>query len=333
MMAQPSYKKYVLLSLGTFCLLQLFLALVYWKLIDPYWTWRQYRAVDITSFPVLIRQALVNGYIANTVAKETKPLVLVMGDSEPYGSFVEEPLIFSHLLAQHLPNYAVFDISFKGAHFADIEKVIDSLERYDIHPEFIIFDVNFAHFRKPGNMLDDDPEVLPQTSIPMWLAIASVTLPNVRSVYQFRNQWPDIRPETFNYLPLPRDSIPRDPSPVFEESFKHVLSRLKPVSKNIVAYMAPFAIESFKYYGFDDIAFQRLAARYNGICQDLGGDCLDLSSALPIENFIDIIHLNRQGHAFMAQRLEQEITKQFREISRATTTDRPGRKLSGQRLP
>jgi hypothetical protein len=308
MMAQPSYKKYVLLVLAIGCLLQLLLAIVYWKLIEPYRTWQQLRVVEVTSFPLRIRLPLVDGYIANTVAKQTKPLVLVMGDSEPYGPYVEDHLTFSYLLAQHLPNYAVFNISIKGAQLADIDKLIDSLERYNVHPEFIIFDVNFAHFRSPGNMLDDQ-EVLPQTSIPMWLAIASVTLPNVRSVYQFRNQWPDLRPETFNYLPLPRDSIPRDQSPVFEESFKHVLSRLKPVSKNIVAYMAPFAIESFRYYGFDDIAFQRIAASYIGICQDLGMDCLDLSGALPIDNFIDIIHLNRQGHAFMAQRLEQEITK------------------------
>ena len=230
-----------------------------------------------------IRWALVDGYIANTVAKETKPLVLVMGDSESYGPYVEDHLTFSYLLAQHLPNYAVFNISIKGAQLADIDKLIDSLERYNVHPEFIIFDVDFAHFKNPGNMQDDDLEVLPSTYVPIWLAIASATLPDVRSVYEFRNQRPDLRPETFNYLPLPRDSIPRDPSPVFEESFKHVLSRLKPVSKNIVAYVAPFAIESFKYYGFDDIAFQRIAARYIGICQDLGADCLDLSGALPID--------------------------------------------------
>ena len=41
MMAQPSYKKYVLLVLAIGCLLQLLLAIVYWKLIDPYWTWQQ----------------------------------------------------------------------------------------------------------------------------------------------------------------------------------------------------------------------------------------------------------------------------------------------------
>ena len=155
MMAQPSYKKYVLLVLAIGCLLQLLLAIVYWKLIEPYRTWQQLRVVEVTSFPLRIRLPLVDGYIANTVAKQTKPLVLVMGDSESYGPYVEDHLTFSHLLAQHLPNYAVFNISIKGAQLADIDKLIDSLERYNVHPEFIIFDVNFAHFRNPGNMLDD----------------------------------------------------------------------------------------------------------------------------------------------------------------------------------
>jgi hypothetical protein len=123
-------------------------------------------------------------------------------------------------------------------------------------------------------------------------------------------------------MPLPRDVIPREPSPVFDESLKHVLSRLKRVGKNIVVYTAPFAIESFGHYGFNDTAFRKLAAHYNGICQDLGADCLDLSGALPMDNFIDIIHLNRQGHAFMAQRLEEEILKMG--ISQASTTSDPG---------
>ena len=325
-MARPAYKKYILLVLGIACLLQLLLALVYWKLVDPYWTWRQDRVVEITSFPARIRRALVDGYIANTVAKETKPLVLVMGDSEPYGIYVDDRLTFSHLLAQRFPNYAVFNISFKGAHLGDIDKVIDSLERYDVHPEFVIFDVDFAHFRNPGNSQDDDPDVLPSTYVPIWLAIAEATLPDVRIVSRFRNRRAELRPETFNYLPLPRDAIPRDPSPAFDESFKHVLRRLKTLSKNIIAYMPPFATESFRHYGYDDIAFQRVAAHYITTCQDVGADCLDLSGVLPLHDFIDIIHLNRHGHAFMAQRLEEEIIKQSRTISRATTTGVTGRK-------
>ncbi len=309
MLAQASYKKYVLLVLAIGCLLQMSLALVYWKLVYPYWTWRQERVVEVTSFPLLMRGALVDGYIANTVAKETRPVILVMGDSEPYGPYVDEHLTFSHLLAQRLPNYAVFNVSIKGAQLVDIEKVIDSLERYSVHPEFIIFDVNFAHFRNPGNMQGDDAHVLSSTYVPIGFAVAAATFADVRNIHRFRNQQPRLLPETFNYLPLPKDSIPREPSPVFEKTFKHVLTRLKHVGKNVVAYTAPFAIGSFKYYGFDEVAFQRLAARYTDICQDLGVDCLDLSGTLTIGDFFDIIHLNRSGHAAMAERLEREISK------------------------
>jgi hypothetical protein len=323
-MAQLSNKDYVLVVLGIGSLLQLLLALVYWNLVEPYWTWRQYRVVEITRFPSLIRRALVDGYIANTVAKQTKPLVLVMGDSEPYGAFVEERLTFSHLLAQHLPNYAVFNISFKGGQFSDIEKVLDSLERYHVHPEMIIFDVDFAHFRVPGDTQSDGYGVLPSAFVPIYLAIGAATLPDVRRVYEFSSQSPDLRPDTFNYIPLSRDSLSSDPSPESDESFKHVLRRTTRVSKNVVAYIPPFAIESFKHYGFDDVAFKRVAAHYVGICKNLGVDCLDLSSALPMNNFLDVIHLNGQGHAFMAQRLEQAITRQFREISAAPATGHSG---------
>jgi len=320
-MAQPSYKKYLLLVLGIGCLLQLLLAIFYWKLVEPYWAWSQPRAVEITSFPSLIRRALVDGYVANTVAAESRPLILVMGDSEPYGAFVDERLIFSHLLAQHLPNYAVFNISFKGGQFADIEKVLDSLERHDVHPQLIIFDIDFARFRIAGNMQDDDQSVLSSTFVPIYVAIGAATLPDVRSVYRFSNRPPDLAPETFGYMPLPRDSFPNGPSPVFDESLRQVLRRTKQISHNVVAYVPPFAIESFKYYGFDDVALQRVAAHYTDTCRSVGVECLNLSSALPLNNFVDIIHLNRRGHAYMAQRLEQEISKHFREISISAATD------------
>jgi len=329
MTAQSSHKKYVLLVLAIGCLLQLLLALVYWKLVEPYWTWRHHRAVEVTRFPSLIRRALVDGYIVNTVAKEAKPIVLVMGDSEPYGAFVDDRLIFSHLLAQRLPNYSVFNISFMGGQFADIEKVLDSLERHNVHPEVLIFDVDFADFRLPSERQDHHRGVLSSTFAPIYLAIAAATLPDVRSVYHFSNQPPVVHPETFDYLPLMRDSLPSDPPPEFDESFKQVLRRTKRVSPNVVAYIPPFAIESFKYYGFDDVAFKRVAAHYVDICQDFAVDCLDLSGALPIDDFIDIIHLNRQGHALVAQRLEQEITKQFRGTSQAASKDQPGIKKIG----
>jgi hypothetical protein len=309
MMARPFYKKYLLLVLGIVALLQFSLVLAYWKLIDPYWSSREYRVVEVTSFPLLIRGALIDGYISHTAAEATKPLILVMGDSEPYGPFVEEQLTFARLLARNLPDHTVLNVSIKGARLVDIEKVIDSLERHGIHPEFILFDINFADFRNLGNMPGDNSHALPSIYIPIAPAIAAATFQGVQSVYHFRHGQTRLLPDTFNYMPLPRDAIPREPSPVFEESLRHVLNRLKHVGKNIVVYTAPFAIESFGHYGFDGAAFRKLAARYNGICRDIGVDCLDLSGTFPMDNFIDIIHLNRQGHAFMAQRLEEEILK------------------------
>ena len=203
-----------------------------------------------------------------------------------------------------------FNISFKGAHLADIEKVIDCLEQHHVRAEFIIFDVDFANFRNPDDADSGESDVLPSTRLPSELAIAAATFPSVRSVYDFSRRPPDMASEQFNYLPLPKDVLPRDPSPAYDAAFRRVLTRMKGMSKNVIAYVPPFAVEAFGHYGFDVPAFRYLAAYYVAVCHELGVDCLDLSGALPLSDFVDIIHLNQRGHAYLARRLEREIGRQ-----------------------
>jgi len=303
------------------CLLQPLLAFVYWTQLKPYLTWAHHRVVDVTLFPSPVRWSLVDAYVAHTIARETKPLVLVMGDSEPYGLHVEDNLTFSHLLAERLPDYAVFNLSFIDGRFTDMEQVIDSLIRHNVHPAFVIFDINITHFFGPRESHPHDPNVvLVSPPLPLWAAVAAATLPNVQQVFRVKENRPVIRPDTFEYVPLPKDYLPRIASPLFDHSFSHLLDKLNPLGGKIVAYMAPYAVESFAHYGFDESAFRRLSAGYTGICRKSGVRCLDLSETLTLDDFIDIIHLNRQGHALLAQRLQEEIVKTSSKASRVTAT-------------
>lgn len=327
-MTRP-YKRYLLLVLAVGCLLQPLLAITYWRLLEPYAGWSRHRVFDVTDFAPLVRWSLVDAYIANTVAKEKKPLVLVLGDSEPYGLHVEDDRIFSRLLANDFPNYAVFNISFLDGRFADMEQVIDSLRRHNVHAEFVIFNIDITHFGNTGERYNGDSgRVLDSAHVPLWLAVTAATLPNARSVWRLKDKQVVIRSESFNYVPLPGNYLPDDGLPLFEVQFRQLLTRLKPIGTNIVAYMSPFATESFEHYGFDEKAFRRLTARYTDICRDsgvkYGVKCLDLSAAMTINDFNDIIHLNRRGHARVAQRLRREIASESGVASRvAASRPRP----------
>jgi hypothetical protein len=311
-MGEVVHKRYLLLVLAVVCLLQMALALVYWKVLQPVLHWPKDRVVDVGRFPALLRRPLLDAYIANTVSKETRPLVLVLGDSEAYGAFADERSIFAHLLSQHLTTVGTFDVSFKGAHLADIEKVIDSMERHRVRPEFIILEVDFANFRKPENSDSADPDVLLSVRVPIGLAVAMATFSSVRSAYDFSQQPADVEgeSESFNYMALPKDVFPLDPSPAYDAALKRLLVRAKVRSKNVVAYIPPYAVDAFGYYGFDEPTFRKLVDYYLGVCRESGARCLDLSGALPLSNFLDIIHLNKRGHGYLAGRLEQEIAPQ-----------------------
>lgn len=329
-----SYRRYLLLVLAVGCLLQPILVIEYWKLLEPYVHWAHHRVVDITGFPPLVRWSLVDAYIANTVAKVKKPLILVLGDSEPYGLHVEDDRIFSRLLANDLPNYAVFNISFLDGRFADMEQAIDSLKRHNVHAEFVIFDVDITHFGNAGAQHGgDSSKILTSTHVPLWVAVTAATLPNVRNVWRLKDKQAVIRTESFNYVPLPGNYLPNDGLPLFKAQFGQLLTRLKPISTNIVAYMSPFATESFEHYGFDEMAFRKLTARYTDICRDsgvkYGVKCLNLSAAMTMDDFNDIIHLNRRGHARVARRLRQEIASESGTASSPAT----GRKRANRREP
>jgi len=67
----------------------------------------------------------------------------------------------------------------------------------------------------------------------------------VKRVFRVKENRPVIRPETLEYVRLPQDYLPRVASPLFDPAFSHLLDKLKPLGGRIVAYMAPYAVESF----------------------------------------------------------------------------------------
>lgn len=316
------YKRYLMSLLALVCFLQVVLGFIYWELLQPYLHWQRHRVVEVTSFPPSVRRSLIDAYLANTVSRETRPLILVLGDSESYGAFVDERFTFSHLLAQRFPSFGTYNVSIKGAQLTDIDRIIDSLQRYRIRPAFIIFDIDFASFTRSGDADSDASHVLATTRLPMLLTVAGATVPTVRSVYDFGRAQSQEAAGRFSYLPLPRSIFPTNPSDTYDDALVRILTRMKAVSANVIAYVPPFAVAAFERYGFDETAFRRLAVHYVGMCASRGVRCLDLSEALPLSNFMDIIHLNRQGHVVMASRLERAIKGSGQHAASKTTATR-----------
>lgn len=87
-------------------------------IVGQHLLWRQYAAsdkgVNVRGVDLVYRLGFVDWFIAGRIISAEKPVIVVLGDSQPYGFGLPNAEIVSARLEAERPAYRVFNLAIQG---------------------------------------------------------------------------------------------------------------------------------------------------------------------------------------------------------------------------
>lgn len=279
------------------------------------------RMAQVRLLPTDMRSAVARDYIRRM--PDTVEL-LVMGDSQSYGVDLPPQESLGAALRRHFgPN--VFNVSIVDGRFSDQRKLVQILKSERKRARYLVFNINPSHFKRG---LKDEHHLPDAGGRSLFLALAGtadpaiyVPFPNVR---QIRNRTRGARFESVYTLDLydqharrsPTFDANRAPSGYYDDldatradDLRAFLSEARKIADTVVAFASPTYYEIYNRPPYDRNWDVRPVVQESlAHCRSLEGlQCLDLSSAIPPGRFLDVVHLDGDGHRLLATELSRRI--------------------------
>lgn len=259
------------------------------------------RVFNVRLVPDSYRAPLMDAFIATASTANSKPLIVVLGDSQSWGFRQREERVFSTLLQKKLPHYRVLNLSVVDGRLKDQLAILEMLDARGIRPKLILSSTNLAHVK------NTEMQRLPKTALPSWAYFLSPL--NVVRIGEFAPP-SDREPSEMAYK---RFQVPDrfvDSKQGLEKSaelLERTLRRARDIAEHVYFYMPPHAVDDFASYNYDRALYDGQVRDLIAACATTGAICDDLSSSLPLKAFQDVVHLNRSGHEKMAAALLPSI--------------------------
>lgn len=261
------------------------------------------RAVNVRAVDLPDRMGLISNYLDARLAVERRPFVLILGDSQSYGIAQREERTFSALMQRRLPDRAVVNLSVIDARIGDQLVLLQELERRGHFAEIVLLTLNPAHFRQP------EIRRLTETKLSAWLFFTS-PLKLARLGRIVDDAMAD-RDRSFEKRPVRHNqySGTAESERIIGEALITALVAAKRIARRVILYVPPHAIAAYAADGFDLSDFHARTKATIDRCRSVTDvTCLDLTQALPVEAFQDVVHFSFAGHQMMADLLLKEIS-------------------------
>lgn len=249
------------------------------------------------------RIAMIDAFIAAN-AQSDLPLVVVLGDSQSWGFRHRPERVFTAHLQAALPDVKVLNLSVVDGRIADQVAIIGLIKDRGIRPSLIVTSANLGQLKAP------EFRRLTDSVLPFWTYLLSPL-----NVYRLGELFPPKDARETADMAYRRFQVPDrflDSPQRVQEMARQVASMLEAaqdIADRVLFYMPPHATEDFGSYGYNRGLYHRQVRAMLEACKQSGASCTDLSAALPLGAFQDVVHLNRRGHVLLARKLQPEIVQ------------------------
>lgn len=275
------------------------------------------RMAHVRLLPKDIRSAVVRDY-ARRMPDHSD--VVILGDSQTYG--IDLPPSTS--LGAYLRNAwrpHVYNMSIIDGRFSDQLNVIRILKEEGKRFKFLVINIDPAHFKKD---LEDPHYLADANGYSLMFSLATTSAPGIYAPFLKipKVDLPVVRNENTSVYTLDLYSQEHKPPVEFSEGRQpkdyyvgldankskdliKVLEAAASISDKVVAFAAPTSYdiyneEKYKWNWDTRPVIHSALAHCRSIERTI---CVDLSSAIPHEHFIDVIHLRSDGQKMLADLL------------------------------
>jgi hypothetical protein len=276
---------------------------------------REPRIINVRIFPDKQRSHIFNDFLFRKIGHRSDAVVIV-GDSQTYGTGKKWPSTFGAELQSALPAARVFNASGIDFSYADNIELINLLRSSGVRPKVLVININLSRLRAapdanprrlPASVADPLASIVPLYFLTPW---------RLRRLIEEQRLAPHGNGFVFtaldnNFLNLTTSE--QDPElKRVEHDLLAMLEAAAGAADRVVAFTSPLATDAFAHYRFDrervSVANRAALSLCESVVRKAGNvDCLDLFEALVMSDFIDILHFSDRGHAKMAEILRKRI--------------------------
>lgn len=239
-----------------------------------------------------------------------KEYVIVIGDSQFVGFRENEEATFPYLIAED-NNLNVVNLSIQGGSATDMEKILRRLNGVKIR--YIFYNLNINHFVKwlEGANIMTEETYLPESNNKPFMNTYTLGAQlryflNITPHYPFHQKTttPDEEMEGSKLYTMPKrsfDIVLEKKGPLFE-----LCELIKKTSYHLIIASPQFK-DNLEHNGYDLDKIRKILQWYEDALKEKGMNYIDLTFAFERSDFIDEIHLNKNGHRKMAQVLKKYL--------------------------
>lgn len=317
-----SSKRAILISFILFLAVLLGLFFVQMKgAMDGFDRWvghEDHRLPNIRLVPESCRWAVIDRFI------ELQPVgdadAIIFGDSQMFArGATQEEIFYMQWLGE---NATVINFSFLAASISDMRKIADELKRRQIRVPTSIQNINISHYIKLKNIaiLGETEEATPRKRVLLPRkpnALERIYKNQTLCAFKMRKSFSQDTLRTPRYRKLlPKFSKVKLPdyfvnfdSEDFYASVPQHIDSFKSISERPIFITAPMAYDKFELYNFDLKNLDSFSVAFQKICHENSDiECHDLTRSITSEGFMDLIHMNAQGHRLLGQKLKSSVS-------------------------
>lgn len=286
-------KKYVFSVILSLIILYAVVALFAYLRINSY---NYNRVPNPRAIPAEYRLDLIKRYINKNLTNQN---ILVLGDSQANGHMHEQNSIFSSI-AQSKYNLKIINLAFQDSRVRDNIEIIKYLETKNHKFELVIFNANQSHLKDSDFMhltKENSRSILEGLIFAQHSFVKLALQPNPEkdpkqelTLYRFKNY--------FDYSDINMSEYFSKVNLLVDESSK--------ISKRTVVYVTPHSKKAAKYDSSDNIEkLNKFSNSFKIFCSKKRIECLEIDEYFNDDDFIDIVHFNKQGHLKMSELVYQ----------------------------
>lgn len=318
---RTSSKQLILISFILFLSVLLGLFSIQMKnALDGFDRWvghEDHRLPNIRLVPEKCRWAVIDRFIELQPVDEAD--AFIFGDSQMFARGAkQEELFYTEWLGEEA---TVINFSFLAARISDMRKIADDLHSRNVEVPRLLQNLNISHF----TVLEDNivPGEITETKNPKASflpnrpnAVESLIDNKMTCAFHMRKtlsedslRTPRYRKllSTYKKVNLPTFFVSFDKD-IFNEDVPPHIDSFKAISKQPIFITAPMAYDKFELYNFENKNLDNFAAAFEKLCAKHPEiDCHDLTRSITSKGFMDLIHMNAQGHKMLSEELKRSV--------------------------
>jgi len=269
-----------------------------WKSVSAFHN-RSHRILNVRNFDKSLRLGIVQHFFDTRLHNNFD--ALTFGDSQPQGFRFTYDKTFTYLLGKMLKSKKTYNMAIQDGRVLDTIAIVNMMKTKGYKTKIAILSVEAGHPQEPNfRRLEEKPSLFPARFLffPRSIFVALVKEKRLRNPKKFKQRW---------Y----KDPFKDIENNEYYLNLKDLIIGLKEIADEVILYVVPHPREAIEYLGYDYSYLEKYYHRVNKICQTFNVKCLYFSDSFNKDYFIDLVHLNEDGHKKFADIFYDQLRGHF----------------------